>query len=109
MITYGSKRRSNKISAVSIDRLGEGDEKMLLGFAYTKCELDLTNAHFIVENLLVMEEVMTGYCLLLPMILNGVYKKEYTVVYSDWDIGDLLLKKRLPSLCKWCFSENISS
>ncbi len=109
MIAYGNKRRSNQISAVGLDRLGNGEGKMLMGLAYTKCELDLTNTHFVDENLRAMEQVMTGYCLLLPMIINGVYSHEYTVVYSDWDVGDLFLQKKLPSLCKWCFSKNISS
>ncbi len=35
MIAYGSKRHSNKISPGGIDRLGEGDGKMLMDFAYT--------------------------------------------------------------------------
>ena len=91
MIVYGNERRPDQISAVGIDRLGATDGKMLMGVVYTKYELDLTNSHFVDENLIAMEKVMTDYCLLLPMVVNGVYKKEYTLVYSDWDIRDLSL------------------
>ncbi len=64
---------------VGIDRLGEGDGKMLMGFAYTKCALDLTNAHFINDGLFAMEDVMSGYCLLLLIIENENFTKLATL------------------------------
>ena len=47
------------------------------------------------------------YCIYLLFINKGVFEGNTAVVYDDWDVGDINLKKFLPSLCAKLFRYNV--
>ena len=54
-----------------------------------------------------VEQMMTSYCLLLPLVGKKKFEGEFTYVYSDWDVNGVDFQKNFPNLCKHVFSCNV--
>ncbi len=76
---------------MSIDWLDSGSGNMLLGLSYRKCEMDTIVGNLKKEDVNELESLMSVYCLLLLLVDDGKFNNEYTVVFSDWDVGDVSL------------------
>ena len=96
------------MNAVGIQRNNNGVGKMMVGFSYVKCEMKRTIYHLVDEEVKDVEAMITGHCLLLPFSkLDEVFEKEYALVFSDWDVGQIGSTKDLPRVCTHCFAEDV--
>ena len=107
MVGYGMKRCSGLMNCIGISRLNYGKSTKCIGLPYVKCKIDDQ-----IEDLLSVEvntvgDIIGNYCLLLPLIQDGEFNGQYTVIYDDWDVGDEYFRKCLPCLCLLLFNTNV--
>ena len=107
-IAYGRQRRAKKVNIIGVSRLHSGVAKMVLGFAYVKCEMKEKEYAAVELSLQETERQMKSYGLLLPFEENGKYHNIHAIVYHDWDVGDKVFEKRLPNICNECFKVDVS-
>ena len=105
VVCYGDQNRSGITNCVELRRVHKGYSKKCMGLHYVKFSLD----YCITENVCkkAMEETVSNYMLMLPLIEDGNFAQQFTVVFDDWDVGDHYFRKNLPGLCEICFHGDI--
>ena len=99
MIAYGGRRRSGFMNCIGITRLNKGSSRKCVGLAYVSCDLDDVNNLLTDVNVSAIEIRMEHYCLMLPLIDDGNFDKEFAIIYDDWDVANERFQKCLPNLC----------
>ena len=107
LVAFGENRRSGKMHVAGIQMNHETQQKKLLGAVYCECELDEEEFWMMDKDVESVEQIITSYCLMLPLVGRGKFTGEFTYVYSDWDVNGEDLKKRLPYLCRMIFACDI--
>ena len=83
--------------------------KKCVGLAFVKCQLDDTRNIIQDVDIEILESKMKHYCLMLPLLDDGDFSAEFAIIYDDWDVGDEIFRKCLPSLCRICFEIDVLS
>ena len=107
MIAYGERRRSGFMSCVGITQFKKGSSHECVGLAYVTCDLDDVSNLLTNVNVDAIVSRMEHYCLMLPLIDDGNFDKEFAIIYSDWDVGNEHLQKCIPDSCSILFALDV--
>ena len=101
-------KQGSKVSIVPFQLNYDEDTETLIGLSYHTYEF---------QNEAVIHDMATedlgintsDYCVMLPFVQGNKenFKKQYAVVFDDWDVIDGYGEKNLPTLCKVEFASDV--